>query len=139
MIQEAEIIGIPGLVDEKLNLTLHALPLSGIALLVALQLLVDLLNGACGGLVLVLFVVLVRGAGSMFADGIGQSTIGILFLFAGVFVVFVIGAPCSSSLDLSRLEGTHGPLVQRIGYYSRENGEQCLGIVAKDRGGGFRG
>lgn len=137
MIQVAEIIGIPGLVDEKLDLTLHALPLSGIAFLVALQLLVDLLNGACGGLVLVLFVVFVRGAGSVFADGIGQSTIGIFF--AGVFVVFVIGAPCSGSLDLSRLEGTHGPLVQWIGYYGREDGEQRLGIVAEDRGGGFCG
>jgi hypothetical protein len=139
MIQGAEIIGIPGLVDEKLDLTLHALPLSGIAFLVALQLLVDLLNGAGGGLILVLFVVLVSGAGSVFTDGIGQSTIGILFLFAGVFVVLVIGAPGSGSLGLSRLEGTHGPLVQWIGYYGREDGEQCLGIVAKDRGGGFCG
>ena len=104
MIQVAEIIGIPGLVDEKLDLTLHALPLSGIAFLVALQLLVDLLNGACGGLVLVLFVVFVRGAGSVFADDIGQSTIAILFLCEIDDITFALGL---SERVRARVEDAH--------------------------------
>ena len=141
MIQHAEVVGISRLVDEKLNLALHTLSFPGIALLVALKLLVDLLDGTSGSLVLVLLVVLIHGARGLLADGTGQSTIsGFLFILVGVFIIVVAGGVLGAgSLDLSCLEGTHGPLVQWVAHHGGENSEERLGIVTKDRGSGFGG
>ena len=131
MIQHGKIIRIPRLVDKKLDLALHALPFPGIALLVALKLLVDLLDGTSGGLILILLVVLIHGAGGLLADSTGQSAIsGFLFILVGVFIIVIVaGVPGAGSLDLSCLEGAHGPLVQRIRHHSGEDGKESLGII----------
>lgn len=105
MIQHAEVVGISRLVDKKLNLALHTLPFPRIALLVALKLLVDLLDGTSGGFVLILLVVLIHGAGGLLADGTSQSIISVfLFILVGVFIIVVAaGVPGTGSLDLSCL------------------------------------